>query len=530
MTAPRRALAAAVVLLACGGVPAGAEIPRDTVVMAKEIDDIVSLDPAEAYEASDSEVAGNLYDRLLDYDPAHGAAIVGALARSWSSDGDDRTFTFKIRAGVFFQSGDPVTAEDAAFSLRRAILLDKTPAFVLGQFGLTRENVRERIRALDPDTLVIETGKPVAPSFLYYCLTAIVGSVVDRRQVLAHERNGDLGHEWLATHSAGSGPYGLRIWLPAERYVLDANPGYWGGAPKNRRVVVMNIREAATQRLLFERGDVDYPRDLDKDQLAALAADPEIRFDRALQSGLVYLALNQKNPVMRRPEVIEALKLLVDYDGIARNILGDLGVVHQSFLPDGLLGAVDDRPYRFDPARARMLLERAGLGGGFGVSVDVRGQSPWIDIAQALQASFAGAGVRLTLVPSDGKQVLTKYRARRHELFLGEWGTDYPDPHSNAQAFVLNEDNGDGAATRTLAWRNSWQDAALGALVRQAAAEGDLARRAALYGELQRRWLAVAPFVVMFQEVAVVAHRRSVDGFVLGQGAGRARYAGIEKQ
>jgi peptide/nickel transport system substrate-binding protein len=498
--------------------------------MAKRIGDIQSLDPAEAYETSGEEVIGNLYDRLLDYDPAHIADIRGALAQSWSVDEEGRRYTFKMRPGVHFTSGDPVTAEDAAFSLRRAVFLNKAPAMILRQFGFTASNVSSRIRAEDNSTLVLETATPVAPSFLFYCLTATVGSVVDRREVLAHERLGDLGHDWLATHSAGSGPYRLHIWRPGERYALDANEKYWGGAPKNRRVLVLNIKEAATQRLLLEHGDADYARDLDKDQLAALAHNPQIAFDRGLQTTLTYIGLNQRNTYLRRPQVVEALKYLVDYDGIAHHLLGGTRVVHQSFLPDGLLGAVDDRPFAYDPARAKTLLAAAGLPDGFSVKLDVLNGPPWIDIAQALQAGFARAGVRLVLVPGDGKEILTKYRARRHELFLGEWATDYPDPQSNAQAFTMDADDSDAAPVKTLAWRNGWQDPAAERLAEKATHENNIARRAALYGQLQHELQRNGPYIFLFQQVGVAAHRRGVKGLVIGASPDHTRYAGITKE
>jgi peptide/nickel transport system substrate-binding protein len=509
-------------------IPVHAGIPRDIVVMAKHIDDITSLDPAEAYEFSDAEVIGNCYDRLLDYDPAHPARILGALAQSWSVDPDGVTYRFTIRAGARFASGRAVTAEDAAFSLRRTVQLDLTPAFVLDQFGFTKDNVASLIRA-DHDTLVIKTPIKVAPSLLYYILTSSPTSVVDEETAMAHAENGDLGHHWLQFHSAGSGSYRLGIWRPSERIVLDAVPNAWRGKPKNREVILLDIAEPATQRLMLERGDADYARDLDKDQLADLARDPSIVFDRALQSLETYMALNQRNPYLRRPQVIEAFKYLVDYQGIASGLLGGTRVVHQSFVPDGILGADDATPFAFDLARAKSLLAQAGLGAGFGVSVDVTAASPWLDIAEALQAGFAKAGVRLDIEPGDDKETLTKYRARRHDIYLGEWGSDYPDPHSNAQAFLTNDDMSDAAALKTLAWRNSWADPALAARVEAAEREPDIARRAALYRALEHDEQQVGPYVIMFQDVAVAAHRNTVHGFSLGPGPDHTLYRNIEK-
>lgn len=528
MIALRAALILAVLTVPPGSA-AWAAAPPDTIVMGKGIDDIVSLDPAEAYELSGVEVVGNVYDRLVEVDPRDPTKIKPGLALSWSVDEAGRTFTFALRRDAHFASGASVTAADAAFSLQRAVRLDKAPALVLQQLGLTPDDVDERVRAAGEHTLVIETTRVLAPSLVYFCLTAPVASIVERRDVLAHEAAGDLGNGWLAGHSAGSGPYRLRVWRPAERYVLDANRDYWGGAPANRHVFVRHLKEAATQRLMLSRGDIDYARDLDKDQLEALARDPAIRIDAGVQSLVTYLALNQRNPYLRRPEVIAAIKHLVDYDGIERAILGRTRIVHQAFEPQGILGAIDDRPFRYDAARARALLAGAGLAGGFAVTIDVRNASPWTEVAQALQAGFAEAGIRLEIIPGDGKQVLTKYRARHHDIFLGEWGTDYPDPHSNAEAFALNEDNSDAAAKKTPAWRSAWADPAMNARVLAAMVERDADRRAALYRALQRAHQESAPFVFMFQLVELAAHAANVDGFVIGPGPAENRYAGIAK-
>jgi peptide/nickel transport system substrate-binding protein len=525
----RRAAFILALLLAPLGGPARAAAPPDTVVMGKGIDDIVSLDPAEVYEFSGAEVIGNVYDRLVEGDPRDPTQIHPGLAASWSVDSSGRVFTFILRRDARFASGAPVTAGDAAFSLQRAVALDKAPALVLRQFGLTKDNVAARVRAADNATLVIETARITAPSLVYFCLTASVASVVERREVLAHEEEGDLGNGWLAAHSAGSGPYRLRLWRPAERYVLDANPDYWRGAPANSHVFVRHIKEAATQRLMLLRGDIDYARDLDKDQLDAIAGNPAIRIDRGVQSLITYLAFNQRNPYLRRPEVIAAIKHLIDYDGIAHAILGGTRIVHQAFEPQGYLGAIDDLPFRYDPARARALLASAGLAEGFAVTVDVRNASPWTEVAQALQAGFAEAGITLAIIPGDGKQVLTKYRARHHDIFLGEWGTDYPDPHSNAEAFALNEDNSDAAAKKTPAWRNAWSDPAMNAQVIAAMAERDVERRAALYRALQRAHQQAAPFAFMFQFVETAVHPAAVDGFLIGAAPAENRYAGIAK-
>ena len=98
-----------------------AATPPDTLVQAWQIDDITSLDPAEIFEFSDSEIAGNTYERLINYDPKDVSKIYGEVAESWTVSPDGKTFTFKIRPNKKFASGNPLSAEDVVFSLQRAV-------------------------------------------------------------------------------------------------------------------------------------------------------------------------------------------------------------------------------------------------------------------------------------------------------------------------------------------------------------------------------------------------------------------------
>ena len=155
--------------------------------------------------------------------------------RAGAVSDDGKQVTFKIRPGIKFHSGNPLTAQDVAFSLQRVVKLNLSPGFILTQFGFTPENMAETIKATDDSTLVLTLDKPYAPTFLLYCLTAGVGAVVDQKLAMEHEKDGDLGHDWLKTNSAGSGPFKLRAWKPNESVSYDANPDYWLGAPKFKR-------------------------------------------------------------------------------------------------------------------------------------------------------------------------------------------------------------------------------------------------------------------------------------------------------
>ena len=520
-------LAAALVL---SGAAAMAKTPKDTFVMANAIDDMITLDPAEIFEFTGAEYAGNTYDRLIGYDVNDVTKIFGVAAESWSISEDGKTYTFKMRPGITFPSGNPLTAEDAAFSLQRAIVLDKSPAFILTQFGFTPENVAEKVKAVDGMTLAIETDQAYAPTFLLYCLTATISSVVDKKEVLKHEADGDLGHKWLRTNYAGVGPFKLRQWKPTESLTLDRNDDYWGGAPAMKRVVIRHIIEPGTQRLLLEKGDIDIARNLGPDQLAGMRDNADIRVRQGVKGAIYYLGLSQKNPHLAKPQVRQALKYLVDYAGIGSTILAGKATIHQAFLPKGFLGALTETPFELDVAKAKALLAEAGLPDGFKVTMDTRNLSPIIDMAQSIQSTFAQAGVELEILPADNKQTLTKYRARNHDIYIGRWGPDYQDPHTNADTFARNPDNADNAKSKPLAWRNSWDIPAMTKLADAAVLERDAKKREQMYLNLQREHQQVSPFVIMFQDIEVVAERAGTKGFVIGPAFDDNRYAGITKE
>jgi peptide/nickel transport system substrate-binding protein len=506
-----------------------AQTPRDTVVMAKQIDDIISLDPAEAFEFSGVEVGANVYDKLMGVDLAKNNALIGDLAESYSVSPDNLTYTFKLKPNVKFHSGNALTSADVVYSLQRAVVLNKSPGFILAQFGFDKDNVLDRIKAVDPTTVTITVSKPFAPTFFLNCLTSGVASIVDSKLVQANAKDGDFGNAWLKLNSAGSGAYSVRSYRPNEQYALEANAGWHKGAPKNRRVIVRHVAEPASQRLLLEKGDVDVARNLSKDQLAAVSGKADLTTVQGDKGYILYLGLNTKNPNFAKPEVREAMKWLVDYDSIERNIVQGTYKPHQSFLPNGFLGAITDKPYKFDPAKAKELLAKAGLPNGFTVTMDVRSTAPITDIAQAIQANWAQAGVKLELIPGDGKQTLTKYRARTHDIYIGQWGPDYLDPHTNAETFAINENNGEDAKSKTLAWRNAWDIPEMTKRTQAAVLESDAAKRSATYGELQREHQKTSPFVIMFQQVEVSAQRKNVAGWVIGPTSDTNLYAPILK-
>ena len=514
----RRLLCAtgAAVLLLCHGASALAATPKDTLVIAFGFDDIITMDPAEAFELSAGEIMGNTYDRLVRLDVSDPSKLIGDVAKSWTVSPDGRTYIFELKPGLKFASGNPLMAEEVAYSLQRAVSLDKSPAFILTQFGFTKDNVKDKIKATGPLSLTIETDKAFAPTFVLNCLTANIAAIVDKKLLMSKELNGDWGYGWLKTHYAGSGPMKLREWRANEIVALERNDSYYGDKPKLARVIYRHVKEAATQRLLLEKGDIDIARNLSPQDIAALAGNKDVKITSTPKGTVYYISLNQKNATLAKPEVREAIKWLIDYSAIGDTLIKNIGVVHQNFLPIGLLGASTENPYKLDVDKAKALLAKAGVPNGFKVTIDMRTIQPVQGIVEAFQQTAKRAGIEVEIVPGDGKQTLTKYRARTHDMYIGQWGADYWDPHSNADTFTRNPDNGDDAKAKPLAWRNAWAIPDLTKKSDAAVLERDAGKRKAMYEELQAEFRKTSPFVMLYQQTEVAAYRNNVDGLKLG--------------
>jgi peptide/nickel transport system substrate-binding protein len=513
-----RLMSTAAISLAVGltSIVAIAETPANMLVIANRIDDITTIDPAQSFEFAGSDVSRNIYNKLVNFDPLNlVAGYQPDLAESWTVSEDGRTITFTMREGVKFHSGNPVRAKDAEFSLRRVVTLNKTPSFILTQFGFTAENVGDTIVA-EGNTVRITTDKRYATSFVLNCLTATIGGIVDMKVVMANEVDGDLGNAWLATNSAGSGPYSLKGWKPNESVTLVSNPDYYGGAPAMERVIVRHVQESATQRLMLERGDIDVARNLNPEDITGVRSANGVAIDDELRGRLMYISVNQKHEILSKPEVRQAIKYLVDYEGMQNSFLKGQYTIHQNFLPRTYLGAVDENPFSLNIAKAKELLASAGVG-AFEIEVGVREAQERIEIAQALQNTFAQAGITLNITVGTAKAILGRYRARELDMYMGAWGPDYPDPHTNAGTFAFNPVNTDDAgATGLLAWRNAWDTGGLTAKVEAAVIEGDRDTRAKMYADIQAEFRDTAPFAVLFQKIEQTGRSEAVKNLNLG--------------
>jgi peptide/nickel transport system substrate-binding protein len=529
-----RAAALAFTMAAAAAGAVHAKTPDDQLVVGVSMNNLLTLDPAGATGNEVVEIACNVYDFLVELDPKNTTRLLPGVAESWTIAPDGRSITFKIRSGVKFHSGNPLTAEDAAWSLRRVLKLNLALASPWKSYGFTAQNVDQAIRATDAQTLVMELPAATDPKMVLYTLGISVSAVVlDRKKVLENEKAGDLGAAWLVTHAAGSGPFTMDEWRAKELMMMSRFDGYWRGPAKLRRVILRHMTESQSLRLMLGRGDLDVATGMSVPDIEAMKSTPDTEVHSVTRGTLYYVALSAKDPKFADKRVRQAiLRNLVDYDGINKTVMPFYGVYHQRPVPLGLAATLPEPGYKLDVAAARKLLADAGFANGFKTTIRVVAEAPFTAIATNLQSTLAKAGIEANIVSGTGNQIYGAMRERNFEIIVGRGGGGAePHPHSSLRALVFNPDNSDAAKlTNFQGWRTSFADPKLNQLIDSALLLTDEKKQAQSYQEAQRLFDSAVPAIQpISQMVDTVVLRKDIRNFV-GHPSATTRLREVYKQ
>lgn len=507
--------------------PVLAKTPADQLVVGVSLAQVLSLDPGQATEPGAAMIQANTYDRLVTTDDNDPTKILPQLAERWEATPDG--ITFHLRAASFM-SGNPVTADDVAWSLARVLKMNQASASRLKPYGFTAENIDGLLKIVDDRTLRMAMPEGTNPEFVLSVLTDTVGSVVDKKLALSHEAGGDFANAWLKTNSAGSGPYKLVRWAPNELILLERNDGYWGGKPKMRRALLRHVPESQVQRLLLQQGDIDVASALAATDLATFIGDKSFTIQRTPTGGHYVLAMNAGNEYLANPDVRRAIAWGIDYDGIAKSILGPYGRVRQMPVPENFPGALPDPGYKLDVAKAKAYLAKAGYPNGFSLVLKTISETPRVDMATALQASLGQIGIKITIEQGNGSQIVAAHRGRQFDLLLPQTGATLPNALGSLNNFVYNPDNSKNGNPGYFAWRSAWDIPELHKLFEAASVEKDAGKRLELYKRMQTEFVASAPAVLpMFERFAPVVVSDRVENYV-NQGFRGTRFDTVTKR
>lgn len=227
--------------------------------------------------------------------------------------------------------------------------------------------------------------------------------------------------------------------------------------------------------------------------------------------------MSLKNDEFAKPKVREAVRYLIDYDGINKTVMPGYGFYHQRPIQAGMDATLPNPGYTLDVQKAKALLAEAGYPNGFETTLRVLSDQPFLNLATSVQSTLAQAGIRAKIISGTGNQVYGAMRDRKFDILVGRGGSGVdPHPHSSLHSVMYNPDNSDEAKlTNFQGWRTSFYDAQLNEMIDQALLEKDPARQKQRYAEIQDRYEALYPAIIpVSQMVDSVVQRKDVVDFV----------------
>jgi peptide/nickel transport system substrate-binding protein len=373
------------------------------------------LDPATALDGSVPLIARQVFDTLVQY-AAASSDVEPALAAQWTVSKDGLVWAFRLRDGVSFHDGTPLSAQHVVDSLEREVLPGH-PRAPSGESAVARllrgaPGVVKQIRARDARTVEIALAQPYAP--LLTVLAHPAFSVV-----LARPSGGEGGNRWQ-----GTGPFAVTE-MAAGRIVLEARPSHWSRVPRLGRIAFVEVADSAQADAALSARTLD----------AFFAPGPPSRLEGALwvpSWRIGYLALQTEKAPFDRVKMRRAVAAALDPVQVGLS-LGQSATPLQGFLPRGVWGRREGAPLMGgDPERARRLLAEAGAGPGPAATLLVGGSEQRTDetkLAGAIRASLAAAGFGVTIKVQSPETVQSLLRSGEHQMALAETRVEGGDPH-----------------------------------------------------------------------------------------------------
>ncbi len=459
-----------------------------------------TLDPHKARSTQAADVLRDIGEGLVGYSAA--GELVGAAAESWIISDDGLTYEFKIRDAARWSNGDPVTAADFVFALRR--LVDPATAAFYAQAVAAILNAEQivagklppeelGVAATDDNTLVLTLHQPTP--YLLSLLTHPSTFPLHRASVAEHGNDFTRPENLLS-----NGAYQLEFWAPASVLRLRRNEHHWNSASTSIETVDYHvITQEMTQLNRFRAGEIDITGSIPPDSFDAVREQYPEQMHVAPYLGVYYYGYNlTKPPFADNPELRQALSMAVDRETLVEKVIGRGETPAYSWVHPG----VDNYdPIRFSyadlsqeerNAAARRLYREAGYSKDKPAEIELRYNTSDTQqrIALAVQAMWAEAlGVKTTLVNEEFQVLMSNTREGEvTQVFRSSWIGDYNDAHTFLN--IMQSDN----PSNMPRFKNEVFDQRM----QDAARQTDLQKRRLYLEEAERVLLSEHPVIPLY--------------------------------
>jgi peptide/nickel transport system substrate-binding protein len=386
-------LALTVVLALSLTSPVAAQKRGGTLVVGMS-QDLPGLDPHPSTSTITYQVLSLVYQGLVDFD--RDLKIRPVLAESWTTSGDGKQWTFKLRKGVKFHNGRALTANDVKFSLDR-ILDPKTAARGRGSLSII-----ESVQVVDPQTVRIHLARPSG---------AFLSRVAGTFQAIIPPE----AVQGPTFKAIGTGPFELTEWKTNERVELKRVDGYWeAGRPYLDAVTLKPVPDGTVRLTALKTGDAGFVQLIPLESLAELHAAPSKDYVvRTVKGGGGFSAiiLNSKKSPFTDVRVRRAVALAIDKKEVALGVWRGFAQPINEWMPPGTPFFLGHPDRKVDVEQAKKLLAEAGLAKGTKLTHTVGQTANLVPAAQVLQAQLTRIGIDLQLEVLDWPAYIKRQRA-----------------------------------------------------------------------------------------------------------------------
>jgi peptide/nickel transport system substrate-binding protein len=474
--------------------------------------DSLFLDPVLNDANVDIWILTNLFDTLLQ-PTADGKGVVPGLAASYQASDDALTYTLKLRPGIKFSDGSPITVEDVKWSLDRA----RNPKE--GIWNFTLESI-DSIETQGDDTVILHL-KHTDPTIVAALATFNSGILPKKLFGAEPGATDDDKAKAFAEHPVGSGAFMFDSWQRGTQMVLKRNPYYWQMGEDGKPLPYLDeidfpvIPDDATRILKLQAGEVDGAELIPYARVAELKSDPNLNMALFPSTKVTFLTMNVRpklndgtpNP-LSDVRVRQALNYAVDKNALAKIVTYDVGKPVISYMSSATPLVSGDGPaYPYDLAKAKALLKEAGLPEGTQITcLALAGSADDTAILSTVQQMWAQVGVKLNIEQVDNATRTQRYRDADFQMRTSLWTDDIADPSEITSYFAYYPN--------IQSLHGGWQDKKVDALYEQGQKEIDPAKRADIYKQIQKTYMEAAPILFLYESPYPVALRKSVKGFV----------------
>lgn len=330
------------VMSGCSLLPASGG-PKDsaTILMSGGTAGVTSTDPTVS--SLRFTVQWHVFDAIVGYNGHTMQYDTSGLAESWKLL-DDRTWQFKLKPGITFHNGDPLTAADVKFTIER-ILDPETKNTQCGQYSFITS-----VAVVDDLTFNVITEFPSGQMLG-------VMTVVCPVPAKAYQQ---MGPDAFAKTPIGTGAYKLSQYALDEFYELEAFDQYWGPKPTLKKLTFKYVTEPGTKVAALRAGEADLVDLVPPTEIDTLKQDPSLTVSTSGSMRAMFIGMNSTKKPFDDRRVRQAMNYAVDWDDIIKNVaFGDKRLA--TMVSSGTEGFdASMKPYPHDPAKARQLLTEAG--------------------------------------------------------------------------------------------------------------------------------------------------------------------------